>query len=296
MLQGQTPAPEPPAAVAIAFEKVRSADWLPAWKDASIAKVHLAVQSKDQLYRLPLGPVWKAEIRSGEHSVGYFILEAEPPHRWVEFGVDAETPFLNQPGQCQGIENVPNLQQFPVPGQNADRVASGCVPTSGANVVGFWAAHGFPQWLESPFHTQDLQNATLRLRKRMAMVEFRDKAGYTDDGIPLTGATMAELAAALRKDAAEYGVKILVHNRAFSPEVYRTQIAAGRPTLLGCGVRLPHKPHLSWGHSVTGIGWTAFEDEFFVMLRDNFYPTRNPNAVRWVRADAFSELITLTPK
>jgi len=242
-----------------------------------------------------LRPVWHAKVlRDGKES-GYLMWESEGTGKLIEFSLNRTEKVAGS--HC--IEGVPNLQQFGVPGQSAPQVCSGCVPTAASNLVAFWATRDLPQWGElrdskAPSVTE-LQSIATRLRKLLKMDEIPDTLGYTDDLRPLSGAMPDDLAAALRTDAAAHTVKATIEIAPFSAGRLRKEIAAGRPVLVSCTVRLPQKPQLSWGHEVTGIGWTEIDGEFFVAVRDNYYPAQDSDT-RWIRADAFDTMITVVPE
>ena len=287
-----------PARLAVeqAFEQMRLMPWMRVWRSAHLGSIRMVSQSPKQLYQLGMKPVWVATVFQGSDTVGYLMLEAESPYRWVEFGVDAEAPFESEGLPGKAIDGIPNLQQFPVRGKMAERVASGCVPTAGANMIGYWARHGFPKWLDSGESEDGLRVATQRLRALLPIAEFPDDAGYTDQGMPLTGSHASGIAAALAADAERFRIPLKTRVGGFQRSAFETEISEGRPVLICCEARLPHKPHLSWGHAVTAIGWTEFYGAYFVMIRDNFYPTKSPDAVRWLRSDAISEMVLLQPK
>lgn len=293
-LQADVDAPR--RAVEQAFERLRMVPWMRVWRSAHLGSVRLVSQSPKQLYQLGMKSVWVAPVFQGSDPVGYLMLEAEAPYRWVEFGVDADVPFESQGFPGKAIEGIPNLQQFPVRGKMAERVASGCVPTAAANMIGYWARHGFSQWLDFGESEDGLRFATRRLRALLPIAEFPDDAGYTDEGMPLTGSHAGGIAAALGADAQRFGIPLKTKVEGFERSAFEAEISAGRPVLICCEARLPHKPHLSWGHAVTAMGWTEFDGAYFVMIRDNFYPTKSPKAVRWLRADAMSEMVLLQPK
>jgi hypothetical protein len=139
------------------------------------------------------------------------------------------------------------------------------------------------------------------------MQEIADTCGYTDNGMPVSGAFPEDLRAALSSDALAHGLSVNVSLERFSLEGLQQETALGRPTLSSCIVRLPHKPGLSWGHEVTSIGWSRVGTVDFVGVRDNFFPvkpygespeglTDATQAVRWIRTDAFQSLLRVEIK
>jgi len=111
----------------------------------------------------------------------------------------------------------------------------------------------------------------------------------------LAGAMTDDLARAIQADADEHHVPIRSNVGHFRYETLQSEIGAGRPVILACVVRLPHKPYLSWGHEVAGVGWSKIGDVRFVGVLDNFYPARNPATIRWIRSDAFDSMIVIRP-
>jgi hypothetical protein len=140
-----------------------------------------------------------------------------------------------------------------------------------------------------------LKKITERLRAKMQMQEIQDKDGFTDSGMPVSGAYPADLVEALKQDAAECGVAIQTSLARFSMETLKREIAASRPVLISCVVRLPQKPHLSWGHEVTGVGWLELDGRPFVGVRDNFLPSASGETIRWMEAGQCEILITIQP-
>ncbi len=211
----------------------------------------------------------------------------------LEFALENAIPS-SQSGAF--IEDVPALQQFPVEGVTGS-VASGCVPTSGASLIGFWNSHDRPGWVAkdqtNPAKHTTLQHHAKRLRTRMRMQEIADTVGYTDNGMTLSGAYPQELARAIELDAAECGIHVEAKLSRFSSDILKQEISAKRPVLLSCLVRLPHKPDLSWGHEVIGVGWIELNGRIFVGIKDNFYPTRKPDTIRWIREEAFQSIIAV---
>ncbi len=255
-------------------------------------------QKSGQIYPTGLPPVWHLTLLSPEKkAIGHLMLETDAALTLHEFAFDLPTPPSPKNGVL--IPSVPNLQQFPTP-EKADatgpQVASGCVPTAGGSLIGFWALQGFSKWLptsDTPSTSAALQSATLRLRHRMHMGTFPDISGYTDNGMPLSGALPDDLAESLRKDASEHGIDAKIYCIPFKAPLFETQIQQRRPALLSCVVRLPHKPELSWGHEVLGVGFDRIEGARFVGIVDNFFPTAHPHTIRWIRESVFDSMITV---
>ena len=277
------------------FERISSVLVPAPAREASLTRPVLAEQSPGQLYKNGLPPVWVARIEDENGARGYLMWENSPSGALLEFTLAGKhAPVASIGGLTEG---VPALQQFPVPGTNHKPVASGCVPTAGASLVGYWTTHGFPDWSggRPPGQVESLKHFAARLRGRLNMSELPDTSGYTDDGMPLSGAYPRELALALERDAGENGVLLQTVHAPFSFRTLRTEIGAGRPVLLSCMVRLPHKPQLSWGHEIIGVGWLELDGAEYAGVKDNFYPTGSPEAVRWIRKEAFESLITVLP-
>jgi hypothetical protein len=281
------------AALSQAFEP-------PAWREALIAPPLRVEQSPGQIYNAGLAPVWKADVTTPQGAQGYLMWEDSPEAPLVDFAWDApEGRALPKTGKGGLVREVPNQQQFPVPGTAAPEVASGCVPTAGANLIGFWVRHGFSQWAgdaRPENRPSDLRAITTRLRSLLAMREIPDKDGFTENGMPLSGAFPADLEAGLQADAAAHGLALETRLERFSIESLRQETAAGRPVLLSCLVRLPQKPHLSWGHEVTGTGWVEVGGRFFAGVRDNFYPSQSGETTRWLGMGQMQSLLRVAPK
>jgi hypothetical protein len=256
-------------------------------------------QQPEQPWPTGLGPIWYVPIRFGELDRGHFMFEADSKAQLHEFALDA--PFPIPPREGTQLGKVPNLQQFPVSGARNSKAASGCVPTAAACLIGYWAGRGFPKWNHSapdspPGAAGDaLKSATMRLRARMRMIEITDRSGYTDDNTALSGAFPDDLAQAIRGDAEEHDVQVRVELAKFEPARLREEIQASRPALVSCVVRLPHKPHLSWGHEILAVGWQRIDDIGYVGVRDNFFPTQHEPTLRWIREDVFESMILVTP-
>ena len=127
------------------------------------------------------------------------------------------------------------------------------------------------------------------------MREFADEAGYTEDGMHLAGAFPGELVEALAVAARGTGLDLKVESGGFDMEAYRFEIGEGRPVLLGCVVRLPHKPGLSWGHEVVGIGWGREGGREWVLVRDNFFPPGGPDQIRVLPRGVFRQMVRVRP-
>lgn len=262
----------------------------------------LEIAEPEQISQVPgqpwltgLSPIWHVPVRIEALGRGYFMFETGPENKLHEFALDLPAPVAPRDGAQ--IRGVPNLQQFQVTGKQHPQTASGCVPTAAACLVGYWAAGALPEWGSPALNqsTDILKKATLRLRSKMQMQEIADTFGYTDDGNALSGAFPDDLANALRRDAEEHGAEVRVEIAKFDSKKLREEIQSSRPALVSCVVRLPHKPHLSWGHEVVAVGWQKIEDFGYVGVRDNFFPTQNDSTVRWIREEVFNSMITVSP-
>jgi hypothetical protein len=260
-----------------------------------VSSPFLASQAPNQPFVNGLPPVWIVQIHDGKNNCGYVMWEVSKEPKLLEFALDGS--YLPQKEKGAMIDGTPSLQQFPVPGRQSKQVASGCVPTAGASLIGYWVSHGFPAWTEATAQPNEgvLQQHAKRLRGRLHMQEFPDTIGYTSDGMALSGALPQELAHALEKDALQHGVQLRTEFQPFAFEKLKAEVNASRPVLLSCTVRLPHKPHLSWGHEVLGVGWLDFEEGQFVGIKDNFYPGTSEETVRWIYKESFESLIATRP-
>jgi hypothetical protein len=254
--------------------------WLADWKGATLGDVRLVEQRKDLAWPTGLPPAWWAKVTNRKGRTGYLGWDSGDEGKVIEFAFDASLR-VDSP-DAKALSGVPALQQFAIPQEEGKAIASGCVPTSAASVLGFWIDHGYPQW-RGDAGAEPLQSLAKRIRARLKMEAIPDKDGYTDDGMTLAGAMPEDLARAIQADGDEHGVPIQSSVGHFRYETLQSEIDAGRPMLLGCVVRLPHKPQLSWGHEVAGIGWAKIGDVQFVGVIDNFYPVRNPGTIRWIR-------------
>ena len=259
-----------------------------------------------------LPPVRTVRFNVSDLGSGYLFLSTSEEMALEEFAFDLTHPV--HPLNGGWVEGVPNLQQFPIPSPGGKgQTASGCVPTAGASLIGFWAAHAFAGWLTagrngetqsvppSEFKNSEdrentaLKKATLRLRKNMRMIEIDDKEGYTDHTLSLSGALTDDLARALQRDAEERKQPFQTRYADFSVETLHTEIENGRPMLVDCVVRLPHKPELTWGHEVVAVGWQQVEDFEYIGVVDNFFPVQNAATVRWIEKRAFGGGIVVKP-
>lgn len=272
----------------------------PAWRGVVCSAPKRVEQASGQIHNAGLAPVWVTEVHAQQGARGYLMWEDSEEAPLVDFAWDApaeESPPKLRKGAH--LHQVANQQQFPVAGDLTARVASGCVPTAGANLIGFWAQKGFSAWAGSSQNSvpwPDLQLVTNRLRNRLHMQEIPDKDGFTDDGMTLSGAFPEDLRDCLQKDAADHGITLQTTLEAFSSDALKKETAAGRPVLLSCLVRLPQKPRLSWGHEVTGIGWIEIEGRFFAGVRDNFFPCASPQTTRWIGEGQIKTLIRAVPQ
>jgi len=265
-----------------------SQNWARDWKGAKLDAVKLVFQKKDLAHPTGLPPVWVAEIKGPGGRKGTMMWDQGGEGRIVEFTLDAKLEIKNV------ISGIPNLQQFPIEEEDGKVIASGCVPTAAASVVSFWADKNFPQWRGEDGKTPS--DITRRLRARLNMAAFPDTDGFTATGMTLAGAFPHDLARAIQADAKEKKVGVDCRIAQFSIELLKKEIKAGRPVLLSCTVRLPHKPHLSWGHEMAGVGWAKMDGVNLVGVVDNFYPTKHAETIRWIRADVFRSLISVRPR
>ncbi|MEI7908505.1 MAG: hypothetical protein WCK77_02610 [Verrucomicrobiota bacterium] len=266
--------------------------WLSDWKGSRLEEIRLVEQKPDQTWPTGLPPAWWAKVVGPRGGTGYLAWDSTGSGRLLEFAFDA--PLAVATPSAKVLAGVPALQQFPIPQIGGPPIASGCVPTAGASVLGFWIAHGQPQW-RGDAGTHLLQDFARRLRSRLKMEPVPDRDGYTEDGLTLAGAMPQDLARAIQVDADAHQVPLASQWHRFNFDTLKSEIEAGRPCVASCTVRLPHKPHLSWGHEVAAVGWMQLDGSAFVGVSDNFYPTRTPDAVRWICASAFNSLITVRP-
>ena len=270
------------------LKEIVSQNWARDWKGAKLDAVQLVSQKKDLAHPTGLPPVWVGEIKGPRGGKGTMMWDQGGEGRIVEFTLDAKLEIKNV------ISGIPNLQQFPIEEAGGKVIASGCVPTAAASVVSFWVDKKFPQWRGEDGKT--LVDITRRLRARLKMAAFPDTDGFTSNGMTLAGAFPHDLARAIQADAKEKNVGVDCRITRFSIELLKEEIKAGRPVLLSCTVRVPHKPHLSWGHEMAGVGWTKIDGVNLVGVMDNFHPTKHAETIRWIRADVFRSLISIRPR
>lgn len=271
------------------LKQITAAPWARDWNGATLSKVRRVEEKPDLAQPTGLPPVWHATVNGPGGKTGYLMWDATREGGLIEFSFD--TSLTVDAPDARVIAGVPALQQFPVPGDGGTMVASGCVPTAAASLLGYWIANGHPQWGNAGRDT--LKDLAKRLRARLDMTHFPDTDGFTPNGMALAGALPRDLAVAIQADANAHQVPIICRYLPFSIKDLKLEINAGRPVLLSCVVRVPHKPQLSWGHEVVAVGWARVGDTVFVGFLDNFYPTKNPDTIRWVRSDAFRSLVTV---
>lgn len=261
------------------------------WKGATLEKVRLVAQKPDLAEPTGLPPVWHAWVKGPEGRSGYLMWDQDGEGKLIELALDEGLKFQGE--KAKAISGVPSLQEFPIKGEEGKLAASGCVPTAGASVVAFWVENGYPQWRGKPGNTA--KDFALRLRSRMKMVLFPDTDGFSENRMAMAGAYPSELEKALRDDAKEHGVSAIVSLGRFSIGALKLEVAQGRPSLVSCTVRVAHKPDLSWPHEVVAVGHARIDGVELVGVVDNFYPTKHPETIRWIRQDAFRSIMTLRP-
>ena len=267
---------------AFIFKEIIALPWAGSWKKATLADPRLIKQKEDLAQPTNLPPVWYAAINGPEDKTGYLMWESLGEGRLMEFALD-------DPKQdAKAISDIPTIQQFALPDAEGGLIASGCVPTSAASLLAFWIN-------QKKQAKPDLQKLTLTLRKQLRMFRFPDTDGFTKNGMALAGALPHSMAKALNQEVQSRKLELTVRHLRFSMKHFRGEIEAGRPTLLSCTVRVPHKPHLSWGHAVVGVAATQIDGVNLVGIHDNFYPTNNPWTIRWIRSDDFRSLTEVKP-
>jgi hypothetical protein len=268
--------------------------WLAGWKTAKLEDVRLVSQKPNLTWPTGLAPAWWAKIVNADGSIGHLSWDSRGEGALMEFAFDAALDVRTE--NARAIAGVPAIQQFAMPVNKGNRlVASGCVPTSGASVLAFWTANGLEKWRGDA--ADDVHRAlTRRLRSRLQMQTIADRDGFTDGAMALAGAMPADLASAIQDDADQLGVPVKCEFQRFAFEKLVTELNAGRPVLLSCTVAVPQKPELSWGHAVVGAGWARIQGKAYVGIVDNFFPTKNPATIRWVRDSVFDSLTVVRPK
>lgn len=266
--------------------------WAGDWKGATLENVRLVEQKPNVSFSTGLPPAWHAKIAGPNGAAGYLLWDSRDGGKLIEFALDAKLK-IDSP-DAKALAGVPPLQQFAIPDGDGGAIASGCVPTSAASVLGFWIDRGQPQW-RGDAGAEPLPALAKRLRARLTIKKIPDKDGFTETGMTLAGAMPRDLARAIQADADEHSVSMTSAIHPFKFDILKSEIDAGRPVMLSCVVRVPHKPELSWGHEIAGVGWAKINGGLFAGVLDNFYPTKNPETIRWIRTDAFSLIITVRP-
>lgn len=300
------------------LEEILRQPWARTWAGSQLAEVRRVEPRPGAKLSARLPSVWYGRIKGPEGKSGYLMWDADPVGggKLVDFALD-DWLEISGPG-AKALTTVTGLQQFPLPassrlkveagaesgkGDGRKAVASGCVPTAGASVFDFWltrqgsgSAPPPPAPSAGRSRQRQLEDLTLRLRGRIDMMTIADRDGFTDGIMDLAGANPADLAKAIRAEAGAQKLAVDVGFGAFSFDTLKAEISAGRPALLSCVVRVPHKPELSWGHEVAAVGWMELEGGLrFAGILDNFFPAKHPETVRWIREDAFQSLITVRP-
>jgi len=274
------------------LKEILSEPWTKDWKGATLKEIRLVKQKPDLDAPTGLSPIWSAIISGPDQRTGHLMWDCwGEVGQLVEFSLDADLKF--QSDKAVAITGVPGLQAFPMQDAEGRLVSSGCVPTAAASVVAYWSSKGFPQWRGDDGKTNP--ELAKRLRSRLKMTLFPDTDGFAENGMALSGAFPSELVKALRDDAGAHDVPIECDIAKFSMAQLKEELAAKRPVLLSCVVRVPHKPELSWGHEVAAVGWAEIDGVELAGVLDNFHPTKFPEAIRWIRQEAFQSIITLRP-
>ena len=246
---------------------------LAGWGGSRLVELRF-VRTKDGLPWGRSPDAWWAKIVGPKGRTGHLAWEAGPVGHLLEFSVDEPKAFATEDGVA--LNGVPAIQQFLVATKDGP-AASGCVPTAGASLMEYWIA----------------RDRVLRIRERLRYRTIPDTYGFTDGRMSLTGAFTEDLARNLYRDANERGVELSVGMSEFTFETLRREISLGRPTLASCVVPVPQKPELTWGHEVVCVGWTVIGGRQYVGVIDNFFPVRNPGAIRWIAEDKFRELVVV---
>lgn len=230
---------------------------------------------------------WWAKIVGPKGRTGHLAWEAGAEGHLLEFFVDEPKAFATEDGVA--LSGVPAIQQFVVEDKDGP-AASGCVPTAGVSLMEYWIARGADKWAGSKETTRD---RVLRIRDRLRFRIIPDAHGFTDGRMALNGAFTEDLARNLYRDANERGVELSVGMSEFTFETLRREVTLGRPTLASCVVPVPQKPELTWGHEVVCVGWIVIGGRQYVGVIDNFFPVRNPGAIRWISEEKFREIVVV---
>jgi hypothetical protein len=234
-------------------------------------------------------PLWWATLQTDDGEAGYLAWRAGGDRTLVDFSLEGLTD-LSAP-QAVALPGVPPIQQFSLRGPDGKPVASGCVPTAAASLVAYWSNRGTYDWQADDSH----EGLTMRLRDRLPMQTIPDLAGFTDGKMALAGTSAQALVAGLKEDAAQYKVAVAVTLEPFAFVALRQEVAAGRPALVTCGVPVPRKPELSWGHAVVAVGFAEVDGRPFVAVVDNYLVVRAPGTLRWIAAERCREIIFVRP-
>ncbi len=234
-------------------------------------------------------PLWWATLQTDDGEAGFLAWQVGGGHELVDFALEGLAELSTEQGVA--LPGVPPIQQFAVRGKDGQAVASGCVPTAAASLVAYWSNRGTYDWQADDSH----EGLTLRLRDRLPMQAIPDLAGFTDGKMALAGTSAHALVAGLKEDAAQYKVPVAVTLEPFAFAALRQEIVAGRPALLTCGVPVPRKPELSWGHAVVAVGFAEIDGRPFVAVVDNYLVVRSPGTLRWIAADRCRELVFVRP-
>ncbi len=273
------------------LSEVLSQKWARKLEGVTLGETRLVEEKPDLAIRYNLPPVWFAKIEQGGKPIGHLMWDSTGEGRLVEFALDVDLTFKGE--SVVAIPGVPAFQQFPIKIGEEELIASGCVPTSAASLVSYWAEKKYPEWTNG---NDDLEAITKRLRARLNMTPYPDVDGFTENGMALAGASPVTLARAIKADAAAHHVAVNCEIGRFSLGAFKKEIEASRPALVSCRIRVPHKPHLSWGHEVAAVGWALIDEVELIGVLDNFFPTEHPETIRWIRKDAFDSIITIKPK
>lgn len=277
--------------------RIVSQPWAESWSAATLQDVRLVPPNPGMSHPTGLPAAWHALIAGPDGKSGYLMWDNTGDGALIEFALD--DAFQIDAPNAKALTGVTPLQQFPMAvGNEGKSIASGCVPTAGASVFDFWIRREMlpaGAAATAPAEKLSLEDLTRKLRARIHMMAIPDKDGFTDTGMDLAGANPAELAKAIQAEADDRKLPVKADFPLFSFDKLKTEIEGGRPALLSCVVRVPHKPELSWGHEVAATGFLKMGGVGFAGILDNFYPVKNTATVRWIRQDAFLSLITITP-